>query len=161
MVWRQRQEEEIDLRPVLQWVERQHRPPWEEVAILSLVTKVLWAKFGALRLCDGVLQRAWKKWRRCSSQSTGLWALDTLGQGNRYVLTAMDYFTKWPEPYALPDQEAETIVDALVGGMFSRFGAAESIHSVQGRNFESCVFATMRDWLGIHKTRTTPSQTAW
>ena len=34
----------------------------------------------------------------------------TTDSGN---LTAMDYFTKWPEAYALPDQEAETIVDAL------------------------------------------------
>lgn len=40
--------------------------------------------------------------------------------GNRYVLTAIDYFTKWPEAYAIPDQEAETVVEALVGGMFSR-----------------------------------------
>nr|XP_023860518.1 uncharacterized protein K02A2.6-like [Salvelinus alpinus] len=68
----------------------------------------------------------------------------------------MDYFTKWPEAYALPDQEAETIVDALTTGMFSRFGAAESIHSDQGRNFESRVFATMCERLGMHKTRTTP-----
>ena len=39
-------------------------------------------------------------------------------RGNRYVLTVMDYFTKWPEAYSLPDQEAETIVDALVEGNF-------------------------------------------
>ena len=35
-------------------------------------------------------------------------------RGNRYVLTVMDYFTKWPEAYSLPDQEAETIVDAVM-----------------------------------------------
>ena len=77
-------------------------------------------------------------------------------RGNRYVLTVMDYFTKWPEAYSLPDQEAETIVDALVEGMFSRFGAPEVIHTDQGRNFESRVFATMCKKLGSHKTRTTP-----
>lgn len=88
--------------------------------------------------------------------------IDVLGpfprteRGNRYILTAMDYFTKWPEAYCLPDQEAETIVDALVGGMFSRFGAAEVIHTDQGRNFESRVFAAMCEKLGSHKTRTTP-----
>jgi hypothetical protein len=68
----------------------------------------------------------------------------------------MDYFTKWPEAYALPDQEAETILDALTVGMFSRFGAAESIDSDQGRYFESREFATMCERLGMHKTRTTP-----
>lgn len=31
--------------------------------------------------------------------------------------------------YALPDQEEETIVDALTAVMFSKFGAAESIHN--------------------------------
>ncbi|XP_021430909.2 uncharacterized protein K02A2.6-like [Oncorhynchus mykiss] len=80
----------------------------------------------------------------------------TTDSGNRWVLTAMDYLTKWPESYALPDQEAETIVDTLTAEMFSRFGAAVSIHSDQGRNFESCVFATMCERLGMHKTRTTP-----
>jgi len=43
-------------------------------------------------------------------------------KGNRYVLSAIDYFTKWLETYALPDQEAETVVDSLLGGMFSHFG---------------------------------------
>uniref|UniRef100_A0A8C5DVC8 Integrase catalytic domain-containing protein n=1 Tax=Gouania willdenowi TaxID=441366 RepID=A0A8C5DVC8_GOUWI len=44
----------------------------------------------------------------------------------------------------------------LVEGMFSRFGAAETIHSDQGRNFESAVFSTMCERLGMQKTRTTP-----
>jgi hypothetical protein len=30
-------------------------------------------------------------------------------QGNRYLLIAMDYFTKWPETYAIPNQEASTV----------------------------------------------------
>lgn len=239
--WRQQQGRDTDLQPVLQWVEAQVRPPWEEVTALSLATKGLWSKFERLRLADGVLQRAWKesatgeeRWqvvvpkalreavlqsthggvgtghfgvtktlrrlrqgfywgqhkrdvedfcRRCDNctarkgppgrshaqlQQFPVGApmervgVDVVGpfpttdSGNRWVLTAMDYFTKWPEAYALPDQEAETIVDALTAGMFSRFGAAESIHSDQGRNFESRVFATMCERLGMHKTRTTP-----
>lgn len=89
-------------------------------------------------------------------------AVDIMGpfprtdRGNRFVLVAMDYFTKWPEAYAIPDQEAETVADALVEGMFSRFGAAEVIHSDQGRNFESAVFSAMCERLGMRKTRTTP-----
>ncbi|XP_063333353.1 uncharacterized protein LOC134629763 [Pelmatolapia mariae] len=89
-------------------------------------------------------------------------AVDVMGpfpltdRGNRYVLVAMDYFTKWPEAYAIPDQEAETVADALVEGMFSHFGTAETLHSDQGRNFESKVFAAMCERLGVKKTRTTP-----
>jgi len=59
--WRQQKEEGTDLQPVHQWVELKQWHPWEEAAILSPVTKGLWANFGALRLCDGVLQRAWKE----------------------------------------------------------------------------------------------------
>ncbi|CAI5686581.1 unnamed protein product [Oreochromis niloticus] len=53
-------------------------------------------------------------------------------------------------------KEPGRIVDALVEGMFSRFGVPEVIHTDQGRNFESRVFAAMCEKLGSHKTRTTP-----
>jgi hypothetical protein len=33
---------------------------------------------------------------------------------NRYLLIAMDYFTKWPEVYVIPNQEVSTVADALV-----------------------------------------------
>ncbi|KAJ8015797.1 hypothetical protein DPEC_G00029870 [Dallia pectoralis] len=77
-------------------------------------------------------------------------------KGNRFILTAMDYFTKWPESYAIPDQEAETVAEALIGGIVSRFGVPQSIHTDQGRNFESRVFSELCRRLGVEKTRTTP-----
>uniref|UniRef100_A0A3B1IQA4 Gypsy retrotransposon integrase-like protein 1 n=1 Tax=Astyanax mexicanus TaxID=7994 RepID=A0A3B1IQA4_ASTMX len=89
-------------------------------------------------------------------------AVDVLGpfpvtdSGNRYVLVAMDYFTKWPEAYAVPDQGAVTTADVLVREFFCRFGVPEELHSDQGRNFESEVMAEVCRILGIHKTRTTP-----
>jgi hypothetical protein len=43
-------------------------------------------------------------------------------QGNRYLLTTMDYFTKWPEAYAIPNQETSTIAEALVTNFFCGFG---------------------------------------
>lgn len=70
-------------------------------------------------------------------------------RGNRYILTAMDCFTKWPEAYCLPDQEAGAVVDALLEGMFSRFGTPEVIHTDQGRNFESRVFSAMCGKTGL------------
>jgi hypothetical protein len=29
--------------------------------------------------------------------------------GNSYILSLVDYFTKWPEAIAIPDKKAETI----------------------------------------------------
>lgn len=89
-------------------------------------------------------------------------AIDIVGplpvteQGNKYMLVAMDYFTKWPEVFAIPDQEAVTVARVLVEGMFCRFGAPMELHSDQGRNFESAVFAEVCRLFGVTKTRTTP-----
>jgi hypothetical protein len=33
----------------------------------------------------------------------------------------MDYFTKWPEAYAIPGEETSTVADALVTNFFCRF----------------------------------------
>ena len=57
--------------------------------------------------------------------------------GNRYILIAMNYFTKWPEVYAIPSQEASTVATALVTKFFCRFGAPMELHSDQGWNIES------------------------
>ena len=89
-------------------------------------------------------------------------AVDVLGplpeteDGNKYLLIAMDYFTKWPEAYPLPNQEATTVANALAQQFICRFGVPLEIHSDQGRNFESTLFSEMCRLLGIKKTRTTP-----
>ncbi|KAJ8333691.1 hypothetical protein SKAU_G00410100 [Synaphobranchus kaupii] len=88
-------------------------------------------------------------------------AVDILGpfpvtdSSNRYVLVAMDYFTKWPKAYAVPDQSASTTAEKLVEEMFARFGAPAELHSDQGRNFKSQVFGEVCRRLGLSKTRTT------
>ena len=76
--------------------------------------------------------------------------------GNRYILVVMDYFTKWPEAYPIPNQEATTVARVLVDEFFCRFGVPYELHSDQGRNFESKVFQECCNLLGIRKTRTTP-----
>ncbi|XP_050507422.1 uncharacterized protein LOC126885038 [Diabrotica virgifera virgifera] len=76
--------------------------------------------------------------------------------GNKYILVAMDYFTKWTEAYALPNQEAATVAEVLVKELFSRFGVPLEIHSDQGRNFESALFQNVCKFIGVNKTRTTP-----
>lgn len=77
-------------------------------------------------------------------------------RGNRFVCVVMDYFSKWPEAYALPNHEAETVASVLVNECFTRFGVPSELHSDQGREFESCVFRECCELLGVRKTRTTP-----
>jgi hypothetical protein len=43
-------------------------------------------------------------------------------RGNRYLLIAVDYFSKWLEVYAIPIQEASTVADALMTSVFCCFG---------------------------------------
>jgi hypothetical protein len=60
-------------------------------------------------------------------------------QGNRYLLIGMDYFTKWPEAYATPNQEASTMAEVMVTNFFCCFEVLWELHSNQGHNSESCL----------------------
>ena len=59
--------------------------------------------------------------------------------GNTYIVVASDYFTRWVEAYAIPNQEAVTVATKLVDEFFCRFSVPEQLHSDQGRQFESGV----------------------
>lgn len=75
---------------------------------------------------------------------------------NKYLLIAVDCFTKWPEAMPLKDKKASTVARSLVDQVFSRHGVPLELHTNQGRNFESNLFQEMTMLLGIKKTRTTP-----
>ena len=81
--------------------------------------------------------------------------LPETARGNSKILVITCYFTKWVEAYALPDETAETVAEALVNDFVSRYGTPISIHSDQGRNFENTLFQEVCRLLGICKTRTT------
>ena len=89
-------------------------------------------------------------------------ATDILGElpetdeGNRYILVISDYFTKWTEAFAMPNMEAKTVARIIVEEVIVRFGVPYTIHSDQGRQYESKLFAEVCKLLDIEKTRTTP-----
>ena len=89
-------------------------------------------------------------------------ALDIMGplneteRHNRYVLVIQDYFTKWVEAFPLPNEQAVTVAEVLASEWVCRYGAPQTLHSDQGRNFESEVFQEMCKLFGIDKTHTTP-----
>ena len=80
----------------------------------------------------------------------------TSSKGNKYILMVVDQFTKWLECHPIPDQTAGTVCRTLVGEVICRLGLPRSIHTDQGRNFESELLQQICQALQIVKTRTTP-----
>ena len=78
----------------------------------------------------------------------------TSDRGKKYTLVAADYFTKWPECWAITDQEAKTVARCLEE-FISRHGVPQVLLTDQGRNFESQVVTEVCDLLHINKKRTT------
>ena len=76
--------------------------------------------------------------------------------GNKHCLVISDYFTKWPEAFALPDRQAKTVARTLITGIIARHGVPEALHSDQGREFENNLIKEMCSALGITKVRTSP-----
>ena len=73
--------------------------------------------------------------------------------GNSYILVAGDYFTKWMEAYAIPNQKAITVALKLVDQLFCWFSLPEQLHSDQGKQFESALLHDVCNILGM-KSRT-------
>ena len=72
------------------------------------------------------------------------------------MLVVTDYFTKWTECNAIPNQEAATVAEKMVSEIVCRFGVPRELHSDQGTNFESKVMAKVCKLLDIEKNRTSP-----
>ncbi|GJU42307.1 reverse transcriptase domain-containing protein [Tanacetum coccineum] len=70
-----------------------------------------------------------------------VWGIDFMGpfpssRGNKYILVAVDYLSKWVEAKALPTNDARVVVKFLKS-LFSRFGAPRAIISDRRTHFLS------------------------
>jgi hypothetical protein len=68
----------------------------------------------------------------------------------------MDYFTKWPEAYTIPNKAASTVTEALVTNFFCHFGALQELHSDHGCNFECHLLQETLQHLEVSKTHIKP-----
>ena len=75
-----------------------------------------------------------------------------LSNGDKHIFVTGYRFTKWYEAIPLPDQTAVKSANSQVDHWISRFGCLHSLHSDQGRNFES---KQSRQLLEADKTRAT------
>lgn len=82
--------------------------------------------------------------------------LPITSRGNRYVLVVQDYFSKYVNLYAIPDQRSITVAKCLFENFICEHGIPEMLHTDQGRQFESDLVKHLCQLLGIHKTRTSP-----
>ena len=74
--------------------------------------------------------------------------------GNQYAVVFMDYLTKWPEVFAVPDQTAATIARLLVEEVVSRHGVPAEVLSDRGSAFLSELMKEVGRLLGFHKANT-------
>ena len=42
--------------------------------------------------------------------------------GNKYIIAFVDWFSGWPEAFAVPDKTADTVAHLLIEEIFPRFG---------------------------------------
>ncbi|GJZ71959.1 reverse transcriptase domain-containing protein, partial [Tanacetum coccineum] len=74
-----------------------------------------------------------------------VWGIDFMGQfpssrGNKCILVAVDYLSKWVEAKALPTNDARVVVKFLKS-LFARFGTPRAIISDRGTHFCNDKFA--------------------
>ncbi|KAF2890388.1 hypothetical protein ILUMI_15785 [Ignelater luminosus] len=80
----------------------------------------------------------------------------TSNNGNKYLLTFQDHFSKYVEIIPLSDQKAETVAKEFVTKIVARHGASKQLITDQGTNFVSKLFKHVCSFLGIDKIQTTP-----
>ncbi|GKC65424.1 reverse transcriptase domain-containing protein [Tanacetum coccineum] len=89
-----------------------------------------------------------------------VWGIDFMGpfpssRGNKYILVAVDYLSKWVEAKALPTNDAR-VVCKFLKSLFARFGAPHAIISHHETYFCNDQFAKVRLKYGVtHRLSTT------
>ena len=74
--------------------------------------------------------------------------------GNRYILSVVDHFSKYASAYATSRQDSKTVIDCLTK-LFSEFGVPSKILSDQGRSFISKEFQDFLKLWNVKKATAT------
>ena len=75
--------------------------------------------------------------------------------GFLYLLTCIDRFTHWPEAIPISDITAESVAQAFITNWIARFGVPHVVTTDRGKQFESHLFASLTNFLGTTRIRTT------
>ncbi|GJY57354.1 reverse transcriptase domain-containing protein [Tanacetum coccineum] len=85
-----------------------------------------------------------------------IWGIDFMGpfpssRGNKYILVAVDYLSKWVEAKALPTNDAR-VVCKFLKTLFSRFGAPRAIIRTDNQEKDEKQSQNDKTGLGMEKT---------
>nr|GEU52441.1 zinc finger, CCHC-type [Tanacetum cinerariifolium] len=88
------------------------------------------------------------------------WGIDFMGpfpssRGNKYILVAVDYLSKWVEAKALPTNDSR-VVCKFLKNLFARFGAPRAIISDSGTHFCNDQFTKVMQKYGVTHRLATP-----
>ena len=76
--------------------------------------------------------------------------------GNRFILLAVDYFSKWVDAYALPNHQAHTVAETLATRWIAQHGVPQRLHCDNAPEFRGHVLKELKEMLGVRGTFTTP-----
>ena len=82
--------------------------------------------------------------------------LPATSKGNRYILVAVDYFTKWPEAKATKRADAQTVVDFLYEEIICRHGPFRQLHSDRGTHFANALIKGLTEKFRIRHHLSSP-----
>lgn len=76
-------------------------------------------------------------------------------QGNTYLLTCIDRYSRWPEAAPIADISAATVAWTFLAVWVARFGVPAIVTTDRGGQFESALFRELNSFLGCQRIRTT------
>nr|GEV28525.1 reverse transcriptase domain-containing protein [Tanacetum cinerariifolium] len=95
-----------------------------------------------------------------SVRNFNIWGIDFMGpfpssRGNKYILVAVDYLSKWVEAKALPTNDSR-VVCKFLKNLFARFGAPKAIIIDRGTHFYNDQFTKVMQKYGVTHRLATP-----
>ena len=90
-----------------------------------------------------------------------VWGIDFMGpfptsMGNKYILIAVDYVSKWIEAIASPTCDTKVVVKMFKNIIFPRFGVPRLVISDGGSHFISKIFKNLLTKYGVRHRAVTP-----
>ncbi|KAJ9567664.1 hypothetical protein OSB04_003630 [Centaurea solstitialis] len=88
------------------------------------------------------------------SEVFDVWGIDFMGpfpdsRGNKYILVAVDYVSKWAEAKASPTNDAKVVVD-FVKSLVCKYGCPKAIVSDRGTHFANYLLEKTLKRYGVH-----------